>query len=137
MSYYKQFAEMLGLELEQEFTLVTQNGEKANSNTYKIKEDGLYCQSATHDYWFSASDDFLDILLMGDFKAVPKPWKPKKDERYWWFSYGGHEACSNLWKGSYSDLADWKIGNCFKTMEEAKTKGKEIFEQIQKEYEEA
>ena len=47
MTYYKQFAEMLGLELEQEFSLVTHNGEKANANTYKIKEDGLYCQSAT------------------------------------------------------------------------------------------
>lgn len=35
------------------------------------------------------------------------------------------------------DYAMCKSGNCFRTEEEAKTKGKEIMEQIQKEYEEA
>lgn len=137
MTYYKQFAEMLGLELEQEFTLVTQNGEKANTNTYKIKEDGLYCQSATKDYWFVTSSEYIHILLSGEFKAVPKPFKLKNGEQYWWHSHTSDSACSTLWKGSYNDLVDWKVGNCFRTEEEALVKGKKIIEAIQKEYEEA
>ena len=136
MNYYKQFAAMLGLELEQEFTLVTNKGEKANSNTYKIKEDGLYCESATHEYWFVASSEYLDILLSGEFKAVPKPWKPKDGDAYWkWATY---EECAQFksWNGASTDFACWKLGNCFKTSEEAQSKGKEIMEAIKKEFEE-
>ena len=137
MTYYKQFAEMLGLELEQEFSLVTHNGEKANTNTYKIKEDGLYCQSATKDYWFVTSYDMLDVLLKDDFKAVPKPWKPKDGEAYWKWDTYLELAQFKRWNGASTDFACWKLGNCFKASEEAQSKGKEIMEQIQKEYEEA
>lgn len=137
MSYYEQFAEMLGLELEQEFTLVTNNGEKANSNTYKIKENGLYCESATHEYWFVASSEYLDILLVGEFKAVPKPWKPKYKKAFWYYSVTWNKAFSVIWFNGLQDLLLWKIGNCFRTEEEAKTKGKEIMEQLKKEFEEA
>lgn len=38
MNYYKQFAEMLGLELEQEFVLIDSDGNRKNKNTYKITE---------------------------------------------------------------------------------------------------
>ena len=136
MTYYKQFAEMLGLELEQEFNLVTNNMEKANSNTYKIKEDGLYCEAATHEYWFVASSEYLDILLEGEFKAVPKPWKPKDGDAYWKWATNIEAAQFKRWNGASTDFACWKLGNCFKTSEEAKTKGKEIMEQLKKEYEE-
>ena len=137
MNYYKQFAEMLGLELEQEFSLVTHNGEKANANTYKIKEDGLYCQSATKDYWFVTSYDMLDVLLKDDFKAVPKPWKPKKGDAYWKWATNLELAQFKRWNDASVDFACWKLGNCFKTSEEAQSKGKEIMEKLVKEYEEA
>lgn len=136
MNYYKHVAEMLGVELEEEFKLKADCMEKPWNNLYRISENGFEYKSI-HENWENDDHYALSEILSGKKEIVKIPWKPKKDERYWWFSYGGHEACSNLWKGSYSDLADWKIGNCFKTMEEAKTKGKEIFEQIQKEYEEA
>ena len=42
MNYYKQFAEMLGLELEQEFRLVKPDGTKVDNDLYKITEDGLF-----------------------------------------------------------------------------------------------
>lgn len=136
MTYYKQFAEILGLELEQEFTLVTHNGEKANTNTYKIKEDGLYCESATRDYWFVTSSEYLDILLNGEFKAVPKPWKPKYGKAYW-YCIDAKRVDWTCWNSKVLDLLNWKIGNCFRTEEEAETKGKEIVEQLKKEFEEA
>ena len=136
MTYYKQFAEILGLELEQEFSLVTNNGEKANTNTYKIKEDGLYCQSATKDYWFVTSSEYLDILLSGEFKAVPKPWKPKYGKAYWYY-IDAKRVDWTCWNSKVLDLLNWKLGNCFRTEEEAEAKGKEIVEAIQKEFEES
>ena len=137
MNDYKQFAEMLGLELGQEFSLIKSDGEKANLTTYKITEDGICYQSATRDAWMATSDEILGSLLMGEFKAVPKPWKPKDGDAYWKWATYIELAQFKHWNGSSTDFACWKLGNCFKTSEEAQSKGKEIMEQIKKEYEEA
>ena len=141
MNYYKQFAEMLGLELEQEFILTTPYGEKANLTTYKITEDGIRYKSATqdgtHDGLFSASDEILGSLLIGELKAVPKPWKPKKGDAYWKWATNLELAQFKRWNDASVDFACWKLGNCFKTSGEAQSKGKEIMEKLVKEYEEA
>ena len=137
MNYWKQFAEMLGLELEQEFILTTSYAEKANLTTYKITEDGIRYKSATRDDWFATSNEILESLLIGEFKVVPKPWKPKYGEQYWSYSPKTNRTCTNMFTGCVDDYAVWKIGNCFKTKEEAEAKGKEIAEAIKKEYEEA
>lgn len=132
---------MLGLELGQEFILQTPNGEKANLTTYKIIEDGIYYKSATqdgtHDGLFSASDEILGSLLIGELKAVPKQWKPKYGERYWYYSEAWNEENCVMWKGEFSDLLLWKTGNCFRTEKEAAAKGKEVMKAIHKEYEES
>lgn len=141
MTYYKQFAEMLGLELEQEFTLIKPNGEKLDSVNpkiaYRITENGI-CYQASHggDWWVEPFKT-LDSLLMGEVKAVPKPWKPKYGEQYWSYSVKISATCANVFTGCVDDYAVWKIGNCFRTEEEAQSKGKEIMEKLKKEFEEA
>lgn len=134
MNYYKQFAEMLGLELEQEFVLTDDDGNRENKYTYKFTEDGL----------FSKANDLsgkvtlmLDLLLSGKYKAVPKPWKPKKGDEYWRCISKCGFVSSTIWLDDVMDICRWKSGNCFRTEEEAKTKGKEIMEKLVKEYEEA
>lgn len=138
MKYYKQFAEMLGLELEQEFVLTDDDGNIKDKYTYKITEDGLLYKSPTFN-WAISSLGTIGKLLDGDVKAVAKPWKPKKGETYWYYPNPIYFGVINsyVWNDDLTDLLFWKVGNCFKTEEEAATKGKEIMEQIQKEYEEA
>ena len=137
MKYYKQFAEMLGLELEQEFVLTDVDGNRKDKYTYKITEDGLLYKSPTFN-WAISSLGNIGKLLDGDVKAVPKPWKPKKGETYWYYPNPIYFGVINsyVWNDDLTDLLFWKVGNCFKTREEAEDKGKEIMEQIQKEYEE-
>ena len=136
MSYWKQFAKMLGLELEQEFVLTDVDGNRIDDFTYTITEDGLLYRTTTFN-WEISSLRNIGKLLDGDVKAVPKPWKPKKGERFWAYLYGLERANSTRWDCGTYDLLLWKAGNCFRTEKEASTKGKEIMEQIQKEYEEA
>ena len=135
MNYYKQFAEMLGLELGEEFNLICTE-EETDENTYKITEDGMYYQGIQHDSWWGEPYKTLDSLLMGEVKAVPKPWKPKDGEAYWYWGASSEFAELSHWGGTSSDFALWKLGNCFRTKEEAKVKGKEIMEAIKKEFEE-
>lgn len=137
MNYYKQFAEMLGLELEQEFVLIDADGNRKNKYTYKFTEDGVVYKSPTFTNWSINSLGTIGSLLNGDVKAVPKPWKPKEGDRYCYYSASNGLVNYARWDDLWSELILWKVGNCFKTEEEAKTKGKEIMEQIQKEYEEA
>ena len=137
MNYYKQFAEMLGIELNQEFVLTDADGKRKDEYTYKIIEDGLYSKEENAIALYAEQSVTLDCILNGDYKAVPKPWKPKIGEKYWTYSEIWEEVTSFRWEGYYYDLLLWKVGNCFKTRDEAEAKGKEIMEQIQKEYEEA
>jgi hypothetical protein len=137
MKYWEQFAEMLGLELEQEFNLTDADGKKINYASYKITENGLCFKATTNGAWHSETSIFLKNLLSGDYKAVPKPWKPKNGDAYWKWATYLELAQFKHWNGSSADFACWKLGNCFKTSEEAQSKGKEIMEQIKEEYEEA
>lgn len=138
MKYYKQFAEILGLELGQEFVLTDVDGNRKDKYTYKITEDGLLYKSPTFN-WSISSLGTIGKLLDGDAKALPKPWKPEKGDIYFYYAKvkAFEQAVSERWTDGTYDLLLWKSGNCFKTEEEAATKGKEIMEQIQKEYEEA
>ena len=137
MNYYKKFAEMLGLELEQEFVITDVDGNRKNKYTYKITEDGLLYKSPIFN-WAISSLGTIANLLDGDIKAVPKPWKPKKGDIYSYYINSTYfdGINSRRWTDEDLDLLLWKSGNCFKTEEEAETKGKEIMEQIQKEYDE-
>ena len=135
MNNWGKFAEMLGLEMEQEFVLTDVDGNRKDKYTYMITEDGLFYKSTTFN-WEISSLGTIGKLLDGDVKAFPKPWKPEKGERYWYYSPLSREIFYLTWGDGLDNLLLWKAGNCFKTEEEAETKGKEIMEQIQKEYEE-
>ena len=137
MNKWKQFAEILELDLEQEFLLTDVDGNTKGELIYKFTEDGLLYKSPTLVKWSKSSSDTILRLLNGDYKVVPKPWKPKNEEKHWYYSDVFEEATYINWHGSFLNLLLWKVGNCFKTEEEAATKGKEIMEQIHKEYEEA
>ena len=138
MSHWKQFAEILDLELEQEFVLTDVNGNRKNEYKYKITEDGLlYKMPTQYINWSKSSSSTITKLLNGNYKVLAKPWKPTKGETYWHYGTERGEAFLTTWCFDSIDLCRWKAGNCFKTREEAEIKGKEIMEKIQKEYEEA
>lgn len=138
MTYYKQFAEILGLELGQEFNTTSADGEQTSSLVYRIEEDGVYSAiSSNAALWGREQSTIVDRLLCGVLVPVPKPWKPSEGYKYWWYSIAWNQAIDNEFNSSIGDLLHWKVGNCFKTKEEAETKGKEIMEQIMKEYKES
>lgn len=136
MTYYKQFAEALELELGEEFVLTDSDGKRKDSDTYKITENGLYYKTPTSLCWFTEPSETIERLLSGADIAVPKPWELKVGEKYFYYSVSLNRATTRKWCNGNYDLLLWKFCNCFKTEKEANTKGKKIMEQIKKEYEE-
>ena len=134
MNYYKQIAEMLGLELGQEFRIIGSHEKTIDDALFEITEDGLFSKANNLSGKVTL---MLDLLLSGKYKVVPKPWKPKKGDEYWRCSSVRGFVSSAIWLDDVIDLCGWKSGNCFRTKEEAETKGKEFMEKLVKEYEEA
>lgn len=128
MNYYKQVAEMLGVELNEEFK-VAYSDDALCEKPYKITVDGLLCKSALG--WERST--LLHSIIAGDIEIVKLPWKPKEDEFYYYYSPYVGITCQERWMNTASDYCMWKLGNCFRTREEA-TKGKEIMETIEKEF---
>lgn len=132
MNYYKKIAEMLGVELEEEFKV-----SDMKIFTFKFTEnDGLMFKYGTNEDYMPSSL-ILTKLLRGDYSVVKLPWKPKEGKEYWYYSEAWKQGISTKWESGIQDLFFWKVGNCFRTKEEADAKGKEIIKQLQKEYEEA
>lgn len=134
MNYYKKIAEMLGFELGEEFSVKNCKTKELNRPRYKITQEEGIMYSIDREKWCRSV--LLMSIINGSYSIVKIPWKPKKGEAYWHYSKGWEQATFWKWKGDYIDLMLWKVGNCFKTKEEAETKGKEIMEQIMKEYKE-
>ena len=137
MNNWGKFAEMLGLEIGQKFVLTKPDGKRKDLYTYEITEEGIFYKSRISGDWLRDEMGLVEELLNGCIKAVSKQWKPKKGEKYWYYSDTCKLAICVYWEDTARDLSFWKLGNCFKTRDEAEDKGKEIMEQIQNEYEEA
>lgn len=135
MNYYKKIAEMLGVELEEEFKLKPSCLEKPWNCLYRFSKDGLENKYSDLS-WVKCEKGAIDNILIGQTEVIKIPWKPKEGELYWYYSKTLNQAISRNWNAENYALCLWKCGNCFKTEKEANAKGKEIMKQIQKEYEE-
>ena len=130
MNYFKQVAEMLGVELGEEFKVSI-----TEAFVYKITENGLRRRYQTASEWVGGSPVTLTSLLKGDYSIVKLPWKPKNGDAYWYYRNLREKASWTTWSFDSIDFCRWNVGNCFKTEEEAMEKGREIMEAIRKEYE--
>lgn len=135
MNYYKKIAEMLGVELGEEFSLKNNKTNELNECRYKITQEEGIMYSIDREKWVRRV--VLMSIINGSYSVVKLPWKPKNDEKYWYYSETINQATYHKWSFGNYDLCLWKLGNCFRTEEEAEAKGKEIVEQIMKEYKEA
>lgn len=135
MNYYKKIAEMLGVELGEEFSLKNNKTNELNECRYKITQEEGIMYSIDREKWVRSA--VLMSIINGSYSVVKLPWKPKNDEKFWYYSETINQATYHKWSFGNYDLCLWKLGNCFRTEEEAEAKGKEIVEQIMKEYKEA
>ena len=135
MNYYKQIAEMLGVELGEEFKLKPSCLEKPWNSLYRFSTDGLENKYSDCS-WVKCEKGAIDEILIGKNEVIKIPWEPEYGDTYCAYENEDDLVVSYNWNNYAVDYAYWKIGNCFRTKEEAETKGKEIMEAIKKEYEE-
>ena len=110
VNHMAEVAKMLGVELGEEF--MCNNGYK-----YVLREDGIV-DTDYEKISVYAFSNVLNDLLNGKLVIERKPWKPSEGERYWWVtSNGSVDYC--CWTGDMIDFFTYKLGNCYRTKEEA------------------
>lgn len=105
MSYMKEVAKMLGVEMDRDFKCVGMDG------NFRITESRV-----TYNGVWSA--DSLMFLLSGDLEVAQVPWKPKYEEKYWSIGPGGVLE-PGTWLNDFIDIAMYRLGNCYRTSQEA------------------
>ena len=119
----QEIAEMLGVEIGEEFDVINQDGDLIYGCPYKLTNEG--CELQTRD---TASSTLMQ-LLNGNCSIVKKPWKPKYGEWFWIVKSTGRViSIKNL--GSESDAGLIKFGNCFRSKEEAEANKDEMLEKM-------
>lgn len=125
MNYMKQIAQMLGVELGEEFYLKSNlNGKYLssgkNKTTFKLSDSGVKYKFIrnTNNYEWCRLDAILAEVLTGSLEIVKKPWKPKKDEKYYCVLLCKEIVYTRFFEDYEDDIMRYQLGNCFRTKEE-------------------
>lgn len=130
-NYMPEIAQMLGVEIGEEFDVIYETGQKSDWGPYKITRDGLVDESGN----WALHGTALFNLLTGKYTLQERPWRPKDDDEYWFVELDGGVQYSYFYKDNESDLASLNMGNCFQSKEAAKAAVPEMlakFEEIKK-----
>ena len=114
MNYMSEVTKMLGVELGEEFYVKELPDVKCtfyNDSLYVYPIRDALCS-------LPSGEHVLGRLLAGTITIKRKPWKPKTDECYYFVDENG-TVHSTDWCDIYEDITFYKLGNCYRTKEEA------------------
>lgn len=135
MNHMKQIAEMLGVELGEEFKVRYKGSGEVDDEIIKINEDGLHVKGYENAAIYILEDLLLKKLIDGSLEVVKLPWKPKNREKYWYVNTLGY-IHSDIFDSYTVDLLWYKAGRVYRTYEEAKAhleEDKRYWDEIEKE----
>lgn len=117
MNYMKQVAEMLGVELGEEFTTNIDDSKK-----YKITSEGLFCLDSFED-WFEAEYSLM-MLLIGKLEIK---WQPQVGDFYYFVSPTSKDCVGEqIWQEDKLDVLIKQRVGIHRTREQAINQAKEL-----------
>ena len=78
--------------------------------------------------WSESSIFTIVSLLNGLRQIIKLPWQPKNNEQYW--TVEEDSILCDSWDNDMSDYSYLKLGNCFRTKEEAEANADRIRKEI-------
>ena len=115
-NHMAEVANMLGVELGEEFYIREDNSIKC-----RIYNDGLYVDPVSDNICtLTHSGEMLYSLLKGDVAIKRKPWKPKRQDMFWYVAKDGNSYCE-LWEDTTFNFMLYKAKNCYRSKREAES----------------
>lgn len=117
MNYMSEIAKMLGVEIGEVFEV---RCDRAPNQYTKARFTDSYFEVVGTNVTVPSPWNIycLHGLLEGNLYIKHLPWKPNKDELYFFVDECGI-AYSDYWIGDACEVIFYKIGNCYRTREEA------------------
>lgn len=112
-NYIEQFAEMLGVEVGEEFNIINRYGDLFISSPHKLTEDGFVDREGHSTFKLSGH------VISGDCTIQKLPWKPENGENYFFVDINRKIGSVAFNFYNFYDLIMYSFGNCFRTKEEA------------------
>lgn len=115
MNYMGKVAEMLGVEIGEEFKIEFDDGILSKDN-YMLLKEGIF-----HSGGCLVSAPCIWSLIKGEYKIVKLSFKPKNGDKYYTYYINGEEwlIWDSIWSGDVSDYTRLKSGIVFRTKQEA------------------
>lgn len=125
-NYMPEIARMLGVEIEEPFDVLDEDGEIRDCGPYKFTNRTIV------DYVKDeASSWLLRCLLEGKYTIKKRPWRPKDREGYWYITCNKDIYWDYFRTNNLCDLAFLNMGNCFPTKETAEAAVPEMLEKFE------
>lgn len=126
-----EIARMLGVELGEEFKVVSKDG---SERTCILTHNGLLDKDTNYVYY--NKELFVDIVR-GDAEVIKLPWKPKKGETYYTFELLGSKwVVRPSWCGGFpNEYALFEKGWVYRTRTEAEAALPTVAKEMGVEYE--
>ena len=118
-NHMEEVAKILGVKLGERFEIIDNNGNKS-SDIYYFTQTNLMAELdlTVSKTLYCADANILHRLIVGDYSIKRKPWKPSEGDQYWYVSSNG-SADYYCWTDDTQDFLTYKLGNCYRTREEA------------------
>ena len=129
MNYIPKICKMLGVEINEEFTVPPLSGK------YRISNYGLQFL-ADDGYWKLSK--YFDAILTGEYKIEKLPFKPQNGDEYWTVVWRKVRSCADLMPIKciyWDDIGDHfrvALGLVYRTREEAEADKYKAFERVVK-----
>ena len=115
---------LIGLSVDEEFRI------KGTCWIHKFDIDGnSKARLLDDDRNYQDSNYFLKEILNGTYEIEKLPFKPKPLQEFWYVNSDGRAICC-VWSNFIVDWSLYKLGNCFRTKEEAEANADRIRKEI-------
>ena len=135
MNLIPKIAELLGVEIGEEFKLKQTNGD-IKSAKYRFRNIGdqtIYEHTDFCGDWTMCSAEEVGLLVLGKHEIVKLPFKPKDGKTYWSVRWNREQQLSISSANWANDDIDYRMlycGNVFRTEAEAEKQKYEIYEKL-------
>lgn len=115
-NHMNEVANMFGVKMGEEFEVVlgqegTLIANITNTGLHVVKTNVTFCRE---DF----NETILNGILVGRYRIKHKPWKPVHGSRFYYMGIDG-DVRIDCWVNSVIDYTFYKLGNCYRTKEEA------------------
>ena len=115
MNYMPEVAKMFGVELGEIFEIQI---DENKTFQFRFTENSLQCFNGKMWDEDVVAMTCLNLLIVGKYTIKRKPWRPKEGESYYIVETNGSIGVEEWWAETI-DMNYYKIGNCYRTSEEA------------------